>query len=66
MKKINIGDKIRLIQSIKREGIMVKENTVGTIVNIDDEDEFMPIQVKFETDERLWLSYNTKMRKVEC
>ena len=66
MKKINIGDKIRLMQSIKREGIMVKENTVGTIVNIDDEDGFMPIQVKFETDERLWLSYNTKMRKVEC
>ena len=66
MKKINIGDKIKLMQTIKRENIMVKENTVGTIVNIDDEDEFMPLQVKFETSERLWLSYNTKMRKVEC
>ena len=66
MKKINIGDKIKLMQTIKRENIMVKENTVGIIVNIDEEDEFMPIQVKFESDERLWLSYNTKMRKVEC
>lgn len=66
MKKINIGDKIKLMQTIKRENIMVKENTIGIIVNIDDEDEFMPLQVKFETSERLWLSYNTKMRKVEC
>lgn len=66
MKKINIGDKIKLMQTIKKENIMVKENTIGTIVNIDEEDEFMPIQVKFESDERLWLSYNTKMRKVEC
>ena len=66
MKKINIGDKIKLMQTIKRENKMVKENTVGIIVNIDEEDEFMPIQVKFESDERLWLSYNTKMRKVEC
>ena len=54
------------MQTIKKENIMVKENTIGTIVNIDEEDEFMPIQVKFESDERLWLSYNTKMRKVEC
>ena len=66
MKKIKIGDTIKLIQSIKRESLTIKENTIGTIVNIDETDEFMPFQVKFQTGERLWLSYNTKIRKVEC
>ena len=66
MKKIKIGDTIKLIQSIKKENKIIKENTIGTIVNIDETDEFMPLQVKFQTGERLWLSYNTKIRKVEC
>jgi hypothetical protein len=63
MEMAKIGMTIRLLQDIVGD-YPIKQGTKGTIVNVDEDDEFKPYQIKFDNDMRLWVDYNTKMERI--